>query len=218
MATHHSKKNNAPLSLQRLTAAFSQMLGGSSGDAVAVEDSSPRDPCEISPRSIVEAILFVGADDARPRTAEVLSEEMRDVSPEEVHQAVEELNQQYRRDAAPYEIASGAEGYRFVLREEMARMRDKFHGRVREAKLSPRALEVLSVVAYRQGTTVASVDKLRGSRSGSLLTQLVRRGLVRREQAAGDSREAHYFTTDRFLHFFRLENLEQLPRAAELDD
>ncbi len=183
-----------------------------------LEEGPTRDACEIGPRSIVEAILFVGAEGGRPRTAEELAKVMRDVTPDEVHQAVAGLNQAYERDAAPYEITGGAKGYRLELREAMGRMRDKFHGRVKEARLSPTALEVLSVVAYRQPTTAATIDQLRGVRSGPLLTQLVRRGLLRRERPTDEAGEPHYLTTDRFLRFFRMDSLDQLPRAAELDD
>jgi segregation and condensation protein B len=229
MAIKQEHPSGSPLSLQRLTAAFAQMLGGSpiadqSLDGQQLGGIDPpqagpaRDSCEIGPRSIVEAILFVGAEGGRPRTAEELAGAMRDVTPDEVRQAVVELNEAYERDAAPYEIAGGAGGYRLRLREAMGRMRDKFHGRVKQASLSPTALEVLSVVAYRQPTTAATIDRLRGVRSGPLLTQLVRRGLLRRERPEETTGEPRFLTTDRFLQFFRLDSLEQLPRAAELDD
>lgn len=205
----------SPLSLQRLTAAFAQMLGGAHD---APDEAPAPPPSAVSPKGIIEAILFVGAENGRPRTAEELASEMRDVTPEEVRAAVAELNDEYQRDAAPYEIADRAEGFRLQLREDLQRVRDKFYGRVKEVRLSPKALEVLSVVAYRQPTTAAAVDKLRGVSSGPLLSQLVRRGLVRRELAGEPGGQGRYFTTDRFLQFFRLDSLEQLPRAAELDD
>lgn len=214
MSPSEPTSNASPLSLQRLTAAFAQMLGGPEADQG--EPPTPRDACEISPRSIIEAILFVGAADNAPRSAEDLAKRMRDVSPQEVHQAIGELNAQYQADGAPYEIAGGASGYRMQLRPDMARVREKFYGRIKESQLSPRTLEVLSIVAYRQPITAGSVDKLRGVPSRPLLTQLVRRGLLQRttEGAGGPS----YQTTERFLRFFRLESVAQLPRAAELDD
>lgn len=218
MGNDRTDPAGSPLSLQRLTAAFAQMLGGVSQADVAVAEEPAGDPCEISPRSIVEGILFVGSQDQRPHTAEQLAQSMRDVTPTEVHQAVAELNEGYERDGSPYCIHGGAEGYRLTLRDEMSRMRDKFYGRVREARLSPKALEVLSVVAYKQPTTAGAIDALRGTRSRPLLTQLVRRGLVKRETSKTGQGEPCYCTTDRFLAFFRLEGLEQLPRAAELDD
>lgn len=86
-------------------------------------------------------------------------------------------------------------------------------------------MEVLSIVAYEQPITLARVDKLRGARSSPLLASLVRRGLVRLDRPgesehaeAATKGEVYYQTTDRFLRVFGLENVDQLPRAAEMVD
>lgn len=237
---------DTPLSIERINAAFAQMLGqpapdqpqlqrqgiaGAEAEAlraagVPAAPTAP-DPCEISPRTIAEAVLFVGSPDGGWRTAEELAALMRGVSPAEVRQAIAELNNHYDRDAAPYAIECSASGYRLSLRPEMHRMRDKFHGRIKEFRLTPDALEVLAVVAYQQPVDAAEVDRLRGKASGGLLATLVRRGLVRLSRAAGpthrDASEvssrapAVYRTTDRFLRVFSLADPEQLPRVAEID-
>ena len=211
-------KGESPLSLNRLTAAFAQMLGGAKPDTEPNEDepTGAVDPCEISPRSIVEAVLFVGGPDNPPRTAEELAQAMRDVSAAEVAEAVAQLNELYQRDATPYHIVEEQGGYRLALREEMLRIRDKFHGRVKETKLSSAAMEVLSIIAYQQPITAGHVEKLRGVRSGSLLASLVRRGLVRLDRS--DPAVLEYHTTDRFLRVFGLQAIEQLPRASEMED
>ena len=107
-------------------------------------------------------MLFVGRPDDRPFSAREMAAAMRGVSPAEIEAAVVELNAVYERDAAPYEIIGSAAGYRLALRDELRRMRDKLHGRIREAKLSPAAVEVLSIVAYNQPTTVEAINELRG--------------------------------------------------------
>src|SRR3990172_8937210 len=90
----------SPLSLNRLREAFAQMLsphpaqaqaaagserkahGSSAGEGE--HDAAPEhDPCEISPRSVVEAMLFVGYPDNRPSSARELAAAMRGVSPAE---------------------------------------------------------------------------------------------------------------------------------------
>ncbi|MEM6799330.1 MAG: SMC-Scp complex subunit ScpB [Planctomycetota bacterium] len=207
---------DSPLSLKRLTAAFAQMLGA---PQQAAEDQTPSpapDPCEISPQSIVEAVLFVGAGEDRPHTAERLAAAMRDISPSEVVEAIRELNEAYQQSDAPYRIVERGGGYRMELRTELNRMRDKFHGRVKEAKLSAAAMEVLSIVAYKQPLPAGRVDQIRGARSASLLASLVRRGLVRLDRP--DEGPPSYQTTPRFLRLFGLTSVDQLPRAAEMED
>jgi segregation and condensation protein B len=231
-----AESGSPPLSLNRLRAAFAQMLGAEPEQAASApaEAHSPQresakshnhvvqstpapDPCEISPRTVVEAMLFVGRADDRPFSARELAAAMRGVSPAEIEAAIAELNQIYERDAAPYKITSSSEGFRLALRDDFTRMRDKFHGRVREAKLSPAAVEVLSIVAYHQPTTAEAITELRGAPSGAALAWLVRRKLVRIDRPAEEGSKPNYSTTDRFLRLFGLENVAALPRSEELD-
>ena len=157
---------------------------------------------------------------AAPTTAPFpreLAAAMRGVSPAEVEAAVKELNQAYDRDAAPYEITNSSEGYRLALRDDFGRMRDKFHGRLREVKLSPAAVEVLSVVAYHQPATADAINELRGTSSGAALAWLVRRKLVKVERSDDKGGNPTYSTTDRFLRLFGLESVADLPRGEELE-
>jgi segregation and condensation protein B len=221
----------SPLSLSRLREAFAAMLNPQAvddapsnaiattdDDAVAAADPAVGlDPCEISPQSVVEAMLFVGHPDGRPLSSRQMAAAMRGVSPREIDAAVAELNARYEQDAAPYEITATASGYQLKLRDEFSRMRDKLHGQVREAKLSPAAVEVLSVVAYNQPVTAAEIDRLRGAPSGSILATLVRRRLVRLERPADRQASPTYATTDRFLRLFGLEGVDALPHSEELE-
>ena len=135
-------------------------------------------------------MLFVGRPDDRPFSAREMAAAMRGVSPAEIDAAVAELNAAYERDAAPYEIIGSAAGFRLNLRSDLHRMRDKLHGRTREAKLTPAAVEVLSIVAYNQPTTVEAINELRGTPSGAVLQSLVRRKLVRVDRGRRTRRAA----------------------------
>jgi segregation and condensation protein B len=186
-----------------------------------LESGSPREiasrACEINPRTVVEAMLFVGRPDNGPLSARELAAAMRGVSPGEIEAAVSELNSTYDADKAPYWIEQNNGGYRLVLRDEFQRMRDKFYGRVKEARLSPAVLEVLSVLAYNQPATADHLSELRGAPSGAALSTLVRRRLVKLERAGEGGKVPQYSTTERFLKLFGLESLEALPRAEELE-
>lgn len=220
----------SPLSLNRLREAFAAMMGRQqepSTDDPKLEDRRqskgapailPHDaPCEISPRTVVESILFVGRPDNGSISSRELAAAMRGVSPAEVDSVVKELNAVYEADQAPYWIEQSGGGYQLVLRPEFERVREKFYGRIKEVRLPPSALEVLSILAYNQPATAERLNELRGQPCGAALTTLVRRQLVRldRSEAAGDA--PRYSTTDRFLKLFGLETLAELPRSEELE-
>ena len=161
-------------------------------------------------------MLFVGNRENQPLSSTRAAELMRGVSPGEISGLVDELNHRYALDGCPYEIVNEGAGYRLVLRRAFNPVRNKFYGRVREARLSQAAVDVLAIVAYRQPLTAEEVTGLRGTASGHLLAQLVRRQLLRIQRPAGKGR-VQYYTTDRFLELFRLESLDDLPQAEELE-
>lgn len=188
-----------------------------SGLRPAPSERSVDDACEVSPRSILEAMLFVGNRDNTPLSSQRVAGMMRGVRAAEIDELVNELNQKYDANGCPYRIYSEADGYRLLLREEFSRIRDKFYGRLRHARLSPAAIEVLSIVAYQGPQTSEEVNRLRGTPSSAILSQLVRRQLLRIERDAAAPRTPRYHTTERFLELFGLESLDDLPRSQEIE-
>jgi segregation and condensation protein B len=183
----------------------------------AAEPTDADDACPISPRSILEAMLFVGDRDGQPLTAARAAELMRDVEPGEVPRLVDELNQQYTASGAPYHVAEDGAGYRLTLGQTFRPLRERFFGRLREARLSQAAIDILAIVAYQQPLSGEQISRLRGKPSGHVLSQLVHRRLLRIQRQPNKRRTADYYTTDRFLELFGLENLADLPQSEDLE-
>jgi segregation and condensation protein B len=187
-------------------------------ESAELEPPLPADQgCELSPKSILEAMLFVGHPQNEPITARQVASLMRGVVPEEIDELVRELNERYDAERTPYHIASVGPGYRLELRGELAGLREQFYGKVREARLSQAAIDTLAVVAYHQPVATKEIDMLRGKPSAGILSQLVRRQLVRIERTPERPKEALYRTTSRFLDLFGLDSLEDLPRSQDLE-
>lgn len=78
--------------------------------------------------------------------------------------------------------------------------------------LSNAALEVLSIVAYKQPVTKSEIDNIRGVKSDYILSKLVNDDFI----YISDKLDAPglpnlYSTTSRFLRKFNLNNLDDLP-------
>ncbi len=225
------------LSLDELSQAYAALLAKGNdpySTAPTETDQSPAEPAPVSddlsgptadsdaafdvtPKSIVEAILFVGHPTAEPLTSERIATLMRGVQPAEVDELVRELNGEYATSEAPYRIESVGPGYLMALKTEFSSLRDTFHGRIREARLSQTAIDVLAIVAYHQPAAAEEIDRLRGKPSGAILSQLVRRDLLAIERAGERKSKPQYRTTQRFLELFGLDNLAELPRSHDLD-
>lgn len=207
----------AGLSLDKLNLAFADLLGKGEDPDTEEGEGPSDDSCQVTPQSIVEAMLFVGNQDKQSLSSRQIAALMRGVSPREIDEVVRKLNEQYTADRSPYQIVSVGAGYRMTLRDEFSGLRDSFYGRFRQARLSKAAIEVLAIVAYNQPVTRKEVDDYRGKPSPALLVQLVRRQLLRIERPEENPRIAIYWTTDRFLELFHLDSLDDLPQSAEFD-
>jgi segregation and condensation protein B len=166
-----------------------------------------------SPLQIVEALLFVGG---APLTAGVAADAIRGLSSEQFRECIDVLNCVYRTQNRPYSVVHGSTGYVLRVNRRYASIRERLFGGPREARLNQPALDVLSLVAYRQPVAKAEIDAARGADSGPVLRQLVRLGLLAAtETDEGDSKDVRYGTTARFLEVFRLRGLDDLPELGE---
>jgi len=162
---------------------------------------------------IVEALLFVGG---APLTFDKARGIVRGLSEEQFEEAVEQLQRDYRKQNRPYHIEPRGKGVVLTLKQKYQIVQTRLMGGLREARLSNTAVDVLALVAYQQPATRSEVDALRGGESGTLLRQLIRRGLVQVLPKAEGEGEPRYGTTARFLEMFGLSSLEDLPRTQDL--
>lgn len=131
LETPHS---DSGLSLDQLTQAFAQLLSGGQDPYAAaaaeaepnLEELLPADleaeaanadaQCETTPRSILEAMLFVGNRQNEPLNADQVARLMRGVRPAEIDDLVRELNREYEANRCPYRIVGEGAGFRLALR------------------------------------------------------------------------------------------------------
>lgn len=84
----------------------------------------------------------------------------------------------------------------------------------RGGNLSASSLEVLSIIAYNQPITRATIDKIRGLDSAYAVSTLTDKELITqcgRLDAPG--RPVLYATTDKFLRVFGLSSIDELPEV-----
>ncbi len=175
--------------------------------------ASPRAEIPPSPEQIIEAMLFVGGP---PLSAETASAAIRGLTPERFHSAVDTLTGRYRQQQRPYTIQPRDGGFVLAILPTHRGLRERLFGGPRETRLGHLAVDVLSVVAYRQPVDKAEVDAIRGTDSGAILRHLVRLGLVVvQHRAEAGIRAVRYGTTARFLQVFGLSSLDELPRLGD---
>ncbi len=152
----------------------------------------------------LDQLLGLYADDERPPRAELQS-------------AIAALAEDYRDRGI--ELAEVAAGWRVQVRQEcapwVARLWEE-----KPARYSRALLETLALIAYRQPITRGEIEDIRGvAVSTNIVKTLTERDWIRvvgHRDVPG--RPALFATTRRFLDYFGLRSLNELPPLAEIRD
>jgi segregation and condensation protein B len=161
-------------------------------------------------KSIVESILFV----ARKPLSLPEFIEATELPADVLAPALEELVVESRSHGI--NVVKVAGGYLMGTNPENVDFVEKILHPKEETRLSPRTLETLAIIAYKQPVTKHEVERLRGVDSGWVIDSLIAKKLVRevgRSEAVG--RPYLYATTELFLRHFGIENVNSLPSLPE---
>jgi segregation and condensation protein B len=169
-------------------------------------------------KNIIEAALLAAES---PLTVDQMMR-MFEETPEppgkdDVKKVIEAIDQECADKG--YELKQVASGYRFQTDPEiqpwLSRLRVE-----RPPRYSRAFLETLSLIVYRQPITRAEIEDVRGvSISSSIFKVLLEREwikIVGYKELPG--KPAMYGTTRKFLDYFNIKSLSELPPLAEIRD
>ena len=165
-------------------------------------------------KQIVEALLFASDAPLAPsdiaRADEILDEPA-------VVEAIQALRLEYEKADHAFQVYELAGGFQILTRPDFAPYLERFATVARPSRLSPAALEVLAIIAYRQPIGRAEVEEIRGVGSSGVLRTLQERELIDVVgRGEGLGRPLLYGLTQRFLEHFGLRSMDDLPRPEEL--
>ena len=164
-------------------------------------------------KSIVENVLLA-AD--QPINAGELCKIFLDGTDKDQLQAIlDELKEEY--SSRNLQITEVADGYQLCTRHEYNDYIRKFLKLDRSTRLSQPSLDTLSIIAYKQPLTRQEVDEIRGVDSSGVIKTLLEKkviGPAGRKKVPG--RPIMYRTTQKFLEYFGLKDLSDLPTLEDL--
>jgi segregation and condensation protein B len=165
--------------------------------------------------SILESVLYVSRE---PLSLGQLCDLIPEADRAEVKSALELLANSCEHPSRGVRLNEVAGGYQFQTDSDNS----LWVGRLmkqRPVRLSRPALETLSIIAYRQPVTRPEIEDIRGVDSGGVVHTLLEHDFIRMEGRKDvPGRPIIYGTTKRFLEFFRLKSLSELPTLKELED
>ena len=165
-------------------------------------------------RDIIESLIFISQE---PLTPERIQAVVEGVPAADVQAAVDEIVRGYAAPGRGIQVVRTGGGYIFSTKPDHDAYVRKLLQIERKNKLSSAALEALSAIAYHQPVTQSEISAIRGVDSTYTLKTLLDKKLIKivgRKKAPGNP--LVYRTSERFLQYFGLNSLDELPSEEEI--
>ena len=170
--------------------------------------------------SIIESVLFVSSESMNIKDIKSIFAESgeAEIGISDIINAVSHLKSKYSREDSGLSLISADGCYRIVARADNNEYVEKILIKTKKKSLSQAALEVLSIIAYRQPVTKVEIDEIRGVKSDSAISNLYDNGLIY-ESGRLDKigKPILYSTTEKFLVEFGITSLSELPENTDED-
>ncbi|MCB0703802.1 MAG: SMC-Scp complex subunit ScpB [Saprospiraceae bacterium] len=134
----------------------------------------------------------------------------------DLEQALEGLMTRYQEELYALEIVPIANGYQFLSKGAYHHTVGTFLKQTTKKRLSRAALETLSIIAYKQPVSKGELELIRGVSCDYSIQKLLEKELVSIEgRSDGPGRPLLYGTSAKFMDYFGLRDLRDLPKPKD---
>lgn len=174
----------------------------------------------MSPLSLhIESLIFVanpsiGFDEIKSAVEESLATSFEDST---INDCLEEIKTKFSSEAFAFELVEVSGGFRFMTKASYhltigIHLKQNTH-----KKLSKSALETLAIVAYKQPTSKSEIEAIRGVNSDYTMQKLLEKDLIEiKGRSDGPGKPLLYGSTQKFMDYFGIKTLEDLPKLKEI--
>jgi len=169
---------------------------------------------------IVEALLFASPEPlTQAQLNSIIEPELVDPKLTQLDNIIEDLQNKYLENDNAFTIVQVASGYQIVSRSEYEIFIRRLLKKSGRLALTNASLETLAIVAYRQPVNRFEIESIRGVDSSGVLKTLLSKNLIKiKGRDSGPGRPLLYNTTEKYLEYFGLSNLSEMPKLSELTE
>lgn len=165
---------------------------------------------------IIEALLYIQGDEGL--TLEQIKEIFDLNTIDEARKVIKDFISYYNNLDHGIKVMNFNEIYKFATRESVRSAVEKMVAVTRKQKLSPAAMEVVGIVAYKQPITRSGINAIRGVDSSQVLNSLLLKNVVEEVGVSPTPGNPILFgITNKFYDYFRIKSLTELPKLTEFD-
>ncbi len=139
-----------------------------------------------------------------------------DVPEKDISAAIETSTKKYSDDEYPFEIVYSGGGYQFLTKPSYQASISILLKQKSKKRLSQSAIETLSIIAYKQPITKSGLEAVRGVGCDYTIQKLLEKELISiKGKAETVGKPILYGTSDRFLDYFGINSIGELPTIKD---
>ena len=164
-------------------------------------------------QSIIEAVLFAAGDPVElERLADIV-----DVDKRSLREILKKMMDSYNFERRGIHIIRMQDSYQMCTNGVYAEYIGRLAEPPRKQNLSNAALEVLSIVAYKQPVTRSTIEHIRGVNCDYIVNRLIERNFIEEKgRLEAPGRPILFGTTQHFMRAFGISELDELPEFDSL--
>lgn len=169
----------------------------------------------------IESLIFsanpsISYDDIKAVLDSIFETEIDDKL---LSESIEKIRAKYAEDTAyAFEVVEMSGGFRFLTKGAYHHTIGTYLKQNTHKKLSKSAIETLSIVAYKQPVSKAEIESIRGVNSDYTVQKLLEKELIEISgRSEGPGRPLLYITSQKFIDYFGLKAIEDLPKLKEIE-
>lgn len=138
---------------------------------------------------------------------------------EDIQGAIQRLEEKYTSDDYAFQLFRTAGGYQFLTKPAYQASIGILLKQQSKKRLSTSAMETLSIIAYKQPVSKTELENIRGVNCDYAVQKLLDKGLIEITGKADTiGRPMLYGTTVKFMEYFGINDLAELPVPKEVSD
>lgn len=166
----------------------------------------------------IEALVFISREAISPLEIQDCIQEALDISiaKEDLEAYMTALIEKYKSDEFAYELVGVSGGYKLMTKGAYFDTLAIYLKQTTKKRLSRAALETLSLIAYKQPVTKSELEKIRGVNCDYSIQKLLEKELVEiTGRSEGPGRPLFYGTGEKFMNYFGISDLSELPKTKD---
>lgn len=139
-----------------------------------------------------------------------------EIPDEDVSNGLTNIQEKFQSDMFSMELVKSGGGYQFLTKPAYQASIGILLKQQSKKRLTNSALETLSIIAYKQPITKSEAEQIRGVNCDYAIQKLLEKELIEiKGKSEGVGRPILYGTSPRFMDYFGINDLKELPTPKD---